>query len=545
VKRESAHVPSGDHTSVVQCEEQDSCSATSVTLAEKPYSTEAAQTTQGDQVPFRHTARLFFLFVLTLNFLFLVTSSGRVRTRDEFNADLQAESLATRGSTAIPQAVTFFFYGKYDRSGEPQPPYGPAHAAFLVPWYFAGRALLATVPGIPYRARDAVADAVEVASNATYPALAAGLALLIFLRLGLSVRVSLFAATMMALATPLAAYSAVLYSEPLTCALLLGAAAVLFSGKADEPNSWQEAVLAGILLGAMIWARPAHLIATPVFLIALLVRNGEKGWRAVRILGSVVAVFGLAYLWRNHYLFGDPFDFGYPSVSDGGKNMNSFDTPLLTGLRGFLISPGKSVFLFAPPILLAIAGLRKLARLDRGLAVVAGALPVVYLLFYATFTQWEGGFCVGPRYLVPAISVMCLGLGPMLENAGPEIRRVAIGLFTAGFCVQAINMATSFFEDQANGRYYDAQYNYRMDYSPLVSMSRQLIHYMTSSAPAPAGLGFDRWFVFLHKAGVANGTIAGFLALEIVGFLFLGTLLARSVSGRAVTGAASRFAKPV
>jgi hypothetical protein len=544
VKRESARVPSTDHTSIVQCDEQDSFSAAPGTLAEKP-TVEVSQIPGRNQIPLRDTARLFFLFALTLNFLFLFSSSGRVRTRDEFNADLQAESLATRGSTAIPQAVHFFFYGKYDRSGEPQPPYGPAHAAFLVPWYFAGRALLATVPGIPYRARDAVADAVEVASSATFAALAAGLALLIFLRLGLSVRTSLFAATMMALATPLTAYSAVLYSEPLTCVLLLGAVAVLFSGNADEPNSWQQAALAGILLGAMIWARPAHLIATPVFLIALLVRNGERGWRVVGILGAVVAVFGLAYLWRNHYLFGDPFDFGYPSVSDGGKNMNSFDTPLLTGLRGFLISPGKSVFLFAPPILLAIAGLRKLARLDRGLAVVAGALPVVYLLFYATFTQWEGGFCVGPRYLVPAISVMCLGLGPMLENAGPWIRRAAIGLFAAGFFVQAINMATSFFEDQANGRYYDAQYNYRMDYSPLVSMSRQLIHYMTSSAPAPAGLGFDRWFVFLHKAGVANGTIAGSLALELVGFVFFGALLTRSLSVRAKTVAASPAADQV
>jgi hypothetical protein len=473
--------------------------------------------------------RVFFLFFLTLNFFFLLLSSGRVRTRDELNADLQAESLATRGSTAIPQAVNFFFYGKYDRWGEPQPPYGPAHAAFLIPWYFAGRGLLAIIPGIPYRTRDAVVDATEVASSATFAALAAALAFLIFFRLGLSIRVSLFAASMLALGTPLVSYSAALYSEPLTCVFLLGAAAVLFGGRGKGPISWQEAVLAGILLGATLWVRPAHLIATPVFLIALLVRDGDKGWRAARTLAIVVGLFGLAYLWRNHYLFGDPFDFGYPSVSDGGKNMNSFDTPLLTGLRGFLLSPGKSVFLFAPPIILGIASIRKLARLDRGLAVVAGTLPIIYLLFYAKFTQWEGGFCVGPRYLVPAISLLCLGLGPALENAGAWTRRVAIVLLAGGFFVEAINMATSFFEDQANGRYYDAQYNYRMDYSPLISMTRQLVHYATSPTPAPAGLGFDRWFVFLHKAGVASSTIGIFLTAELVGFACFAFLLLRVV----------------
>jgi hypothetical protein len=325
---------------------------------------------------------------------------------------------------------------------------------------------------------------------------------------------------MLALATPLFAYSAVLYSEPLTCALLLGAAAALFAGRTGPLVSWQEAVFGGILLGTMIWVRPTHVIAAPVFILAILARDGEKGWQAARILACVVAVFGVAYLWRNNYLFGDPFDFGYPISSDGGKNMNSFDTPIFTGLYGFLLSPGKSVFLFAPPILLAIAGIRKLARLDRGLAIIAAVLPVVYLLFYARFTQWEGGFCVGPRYLLPAIAVLCLALGPILENAGSPIRRAAIGLFAAGFVVEAVNLATSFFEDQANGNYYDLQYNYRMDYSPMITMTKQLIHYLASPVPAPPGRGFDRWFVFLEKAGVPGPTVNIVLYPLIVSFIF-------------------------
>jgi len=485
----------------------------------------------------RLIARVFFLFFLALNFLFLLLSSGRVRTRDELNADLQAESLATRGSTSIPQSVKFFFYGKYDRWGEPQPPYGPAHAAFLIPWYLAGRALLAVLPGIPGGSREVVIDAAVVAGSATFAALAAALAFLILVRLRLSIRTSVMAASILALGTPLLSYSAVLYSEPLAAVLLLAAATVLFTGQDRKQFPWQEATLAGILLGTAIWVRPAHAIAAPVFLAALLIRDGEKGWRAARILAVVVCLFGLAYLARNRYLFGDPFDFGYPTVSDGGKNMNSFDTPLATGLFGFLFSPGKSVFLFAPPILLAIAGIRKLARLDRGLAVVAGAMPVVYLFFYSTFTQWEGGFCVGPRYLVPAITILCLGLGPILENAGNGVSRLALVLAFSGFAMQAVNMATSFFEDQANGNYYDMQYNYRMDYNPVVTMTRQLIHYIGSRANAPLGRGFDRWFAFLSKAGVSRGAIAVLVAAELAGFAVFAYWLVRAVRSDGQTAA--------
>jgi len=482
-----------------------------------------------------HAGRIFVLLFLSFNFLFLVTSSGRVRTRDELSVDLQAESLALRGSTATPQAPEFYFYGKLDRAGQPQPPYGAVHAALAVPWYEAGRMLRAVVPGVGPSARDVVVDAAVVASSATFAALAAALVFLALARLGISKQVGVAVACVAGLSTPLFSYASWLYSEPLTAAIFLAAAVVLFTGEKDTAVSSGRAAWAGLLLGLALWVRPAHLIAVPVFLVALLVRDREKAWRAALTLGSIVGVFGTACLLRNFYFFGNPLDFGYPTVSDGGKNLNSFHTPLLTGLYGFLFSPGKSIFIFAPAILLAIFGLRKLARLDRGLAVVAGGMPLAYLFFYARYTQWEGGFCVGPRYLLPTIPLLCLGLGPLLENGGPWVRRTLLVLFLAGLAVQGITSATSYLEDQANGNYYDQQYNYRMDYAPLVTMGRQLAHYATTSDVVPLGLGFDRWFVFLPKAGVARGTVFAFLTVEVAGFLLFAGLLVKSLRARPLT----------
>jgi len=67
--------------------------------------------------------RIALLFFLTLHFLFLLTSTGRVRTMDEVSVNFQVESLAQHGSTAVPQAVSAgLFFGKLDRSGQPQTP---------------------------------------------------------------------------------------------------------------------------------------------------------------------------------------------------------------------------------------------------------------------------------------------------------------------------------------------------------------------------------------------------------------------------------------
>src|SRR5258707_3469465 len=74
-----------------------------------------------------------FLF-LALTFLFLVTSSGRVRTVDELAVNFQGQSLITHGTTAVPQAVAAGrFYGKLDRHGEPASPDGDAQTPFEAP----------------------------------------------------------------------------------------------------------------------------------------------------------------------------------------------------------------------------------------------------------------------------------------------------------------------------------------------------------------------------------------------------------------------------
>ncbi len=470
-------------------------------------------------------ALLLFVF---LNAVYVCASSGRVRTTDEYMALFQTESLVLRGSTAVPQAVAIgHHYGKFDPRGEPRAPYAPLHATAATPFYVVGRYVLARAPGVPAEAGDLVLGFAVVLSSATFAAAAVAAAFWFWRRrLDVPAGPAAAAALLLALATPLLPYSAAFFSEPLAAALLVGAAAALAAG------SVRGAALAGALAGIAVLVRPPHVILGPVFALALIVRDGggRRGLLGAAAFGAAFSAGVAGLLAYNAAIFGSPFEFGYPSQVEGGVPQNTFDNPVHVGVLGFLFSPGKSIFLFAPPVLVALAGLPALWRRERALAVVAALAPLAALLFYARFRNWEGGYCFGPRYLVPSLALACLAIGPALAQAGPRLRRAAIALALAGLLVNAVGMATSFLEDQRRGGYYDERFVYRLSHAPLASQGRLLVRYATSAEPAPLGLGFDRWFVFLRKGGVAPASIAALLGAAILTAAASGLRLRRALA---------------
>jgi hypothetical protein len=455
----------------------------------------------------RRTALWLFLF---LNCLFVLTSSGRVRVIDEVLPVYQTESLAERGSTAVPQAVSAdFFFGKRDRAGQPQAPYPPGGAALAMPWYLAGKHVLRNLPGVPRRARTMVTDFAIVASSATFVAMAATLAFVLFVALDLTRRQALLAALGLTFGTPLFAYSAWYFSEPLTVAALMIAAVALFARGLDDV-SVRRALVAGIALGFVLWVRFANILTVPMVLAAMLVAPGDlrRKLRTTAIVGAIVGVAGLAILLRNNMLFGNPFDPGYPPNVEGGRATMSFDTPIGVGLFAFLLSPGKSMLLFAPILLLAPWALPRVWRRSPGLAVLMTAPLLALLLFYSRYTLFEGGYSFGPRYLLPGIWLLGLTLGFVLKDGSPRLRALAMALVVAGALVNLIGLATSPLEDMAGGRYYDERLNYRLEYNPLQGQLALLLKYASDPNPAPIGLGFDRWFVFLSKGGVSTTWLA-------------------------------------
>jgi hypothetical protein len=476
-----------------------------------------------DQVPANHpgyssSIRLAVWVFAAFQFFFMLTSTGRVRTADEYNTLYTAESLVLRGSTAVPQAVQLHnFYGRRDLYGQPQAAYPPGQAVLCMPWFAFGQYVLSRLPGVPAEDTDLVVGFSSCLSSATFSALVVAFFFLLLTDVGVSVRASVFAVALLGLATPIFAYSGWLFSEPLSAATFMAAAWIIFRQPGNAVG-YRAAAIAGLILGLGTWVRPTNVLAIAIFVVAVLLRDGKAGWRAAAVLCTASAVGVLALLFRDARLFGRPFDFGYPTTAGGVKIENRFDTPLATGLYGLLLSPGKSMLLFAPPVILAVVGMRRLWKLERGLATLALGFPAVYLLFYARYAYWEGGYCVGPRYLVPAVAMLCLGLGAILASDTARARYAAIVSLAVGAVVQCISLATSFMEDQtpARGHYYDAHWHYRLSYS-LSGQVQLLWKYLREGQPPTLGLGWDRWFVFLHNGGISALTLACLAALMILG----------------------------
>ena len=99
------------------------------------------------------------------------------------------------------------------------------------------------------------------------------------------------------------------------------------------------------------------------------------------------------------------FASGYPG--------ETFSTPLLVGLYGILLSAGKSVFLFSPPLLLGVLGWRRFAKTHTADAYLFAGVFVVELFFFAMWWDWSGDDAWGFGFhswrhaaTIPAIEVL-------------------------------------------------------------------------------------------------------------------------------------------
>ncbi|GDX79216.1 hypothetical protein LBMAG42_10270 [Deltaproteobacteria bacterium] len=262
----------------------------------------------------------------------------------------------------------------------------------------------------------------------------AGLAVLAYLlglELGFRRRAALAVAATLGLATPFFCYAREFWSEPFAAMALLGALLLLVRAQAGK-GPGTGLVGAGALLGSIILIKPAlFVLAAPVAVLHLASR-GAVGRRFVQTGLAAAGATGpiLLALAYNYLRFGSVFETGY------GAEAAEWTTPALTGAIGLLVSPGRGVLVYAPIVLLGYSTLPALWRRSRLVAgVAASSLPLLIGL-YCRWWMWEGGWCWGPRFLLPAIPCLLYGVGELAEGRLSRVHR-AFGAMTLGFSALA------------------------------------------------------------------------------------------------------------
>jgi hypothetical protein len=125
----------------------------------------------------------------------------------------------------------------------------------------------------------------------------------------------------------------------------------------------------------------------------------------------------------------------YHSLLDLGYAGETFSNPFLVGFYGILLSSGKSIFLFSPPLLLGAWGWKKFVRnSDTGRdAWLFLSICGAQALLFAKWWDWSSDDAWGVRFLLPGVLLMCIPMITVLDR-----RAFVILVAVAGVAVQLL-----------------------------------------------------------------------------------------------------------
>jgi hypothetical protein len=116
-----------------------------------------------------------------------------------------------------------------------------------------------------------------------------------------------------------------------------------------------------------------------------------------------------------------------------------FGNPVAGGLT-ILASPGKSIFLYSPVLVIGLWGFSGLRRRYPHLATAIAASSILLVSFISCISFAGGDWCWGPRYLVPLLPLWALAFP--FASAKSRLRRyVMVAVLSAGFIVQGLALS--------------------------------------------------------------------------------------------------------
>jgi len=513
-----------------------------------------------------HIRRIAIYLFISLTCLYILLGGGHIYTPDGVVMFSVSQSLL-QGKLDIERLENwkdFGVLGRTDRiTGKEKfyAKFGLAQSIMAVPLVALGTKVALLVPKneqdifdtstSPFRVRwdDWSADSwpnpmeIFIGSwlNALVSAAWVSVLFLIGCELKFPARGSLAMALLAGLATPLTHYAQTFFSEPLAG---LAFSIYFWMVLLAKRSFWsrQYLFLAGMALGWISLTKIAlSILWVPGGMYLMLLMWGTFKKDSLRLpdrlrfimiksvplaLGLSVTLFILA--WYNIARFGHLFETGY------GAEASAWSTPFFEGLSGLLFGAGRGLFFYMPLVLASMVLCRSFAKryLPEAICVILSLVSLLCL--YARWHMWEGGWCWGPRFLVPVIPLLLLPLGAVLAEfpRWSIPRRILFALLTGFSTLISINGLLVNYVD-----YYSwLSYYYRLNQPAFLKLGinnyYELLRWDWQSSPLLAYWHFPvKDYFMLPYAIMQPGVVLIIYAVVCVGFIGAAVMLTKETVG--------------
>ncbi|PIR59484.1 MAG: hypothetical protein COU68_05270, partial [Candidatus Pacebacteria bacterium CG10_big_fil_rev_8_21_14_0_10_45_6] len=261
-------------------------------------------------------------------------------------------------------------------------------------------------------------------------------------------------------------------------------------------------LFAGSAYGVVVISyNPTFLFSLPALGLYYVSAVNWKKWQATSSLLKNIAsdvIWGIIGVvpWSALYFYFNWVRFdGILSTSYGSGAISAPTLPpafvLFEGVWGLLFSPGKSIFLFTPILLIPILFWFKLQRKWWPELVAGLILFFVYLYFIGSlvggvdYYPWHGESCFGPRYMLPIIPFVLLIAALLYRRLSKWQKMLAFWpIVVFGIVVEMVGILVPYqvrfggleYQIYLNGERitYNEYANFMPRWSPLYTMSKRL-----------------------------------------------------------------------
>lgn len=288
---------------------------------------------------------------------------------------------------------------------------GLGYPLFAIPFYLLNK----LVGGMPGFAISLI--------NQIFGALTAVLVFLFSLHLGYSKRASFLTSLFYGLGTFAWPYTKQPFDNVLETFFLL--LSIFNMHLFYDRGKTKSLLISASCLGFAFLTRPTSVLAIPsIFILLILHRTVKTGFKEYAgVLMRDVGLFSMTFLpfllvsfWYNYYRFGSIFETGYTLIASQTRLDFFSGTPILTGLYGFLASPGKGFFYYSPVAVLFLFSINLFRKRNPAAAVSFISIMLCYLIFLSKNIFWHGDWAWGPRYLLAITPFVIVPIAAILDS---------------------------------------------------------------------------------------------------------------------------------